>query len=116
MITCLHIFDRKTLFSVTRYDGDEIVAGLIMTETDDWIRLTSVFVAPTHRSQGHGRALVEEALSYKPSKKVYIEIDSFSDQTEHDGLRDAQLKIFYGSLGFKPMEPHPFAYVLEARV
>ena len=116
MITALHIFDRKTLFSVTRYDGDEIVAGLIMTETDDWIRLTSVYVAPTHRSRGYGRALVEEALSYKPSKKVYIEIDSFPDQTEHDGLKDAELKIFYGSLGFKPVEPHPFAYVLEARV
>lgn len=122
MITCLHIFDRKTFFSVTRRlgpDSDlskEIIAGLIMIEADDYIRITSVYVAPTHRSQGHGRALVQEALSYKPSKKVYIEIDSFSDCIEHDGLKDSDLKIFYGSLGFKPVEPHPFAYVLEARV
>ena len=116
MITALHIFDSKVLFSVTRYDCDEIVAGLIMTETDHWIRLTSVYVDPSHRHKGHGRDLIQEAINYKPSKKVYIEIDSFSDQTEHDGLKDAQLRIFYGSLGFKPVEPHPFAYVLEARV
>jgi ribosomal protein S18 acetylase RimI-like enzyme len=116
MITALHIFDNKTLFSVTRYDGDEMVAGLIMIETDGWIRLTSVYVDPSHRYKGYGRDLVQEAINYKPSKKVYIEIDSFSDQTKNDGLKDAQLKIFYGSMGFKPVEPHPFAYVLEARI
>jgi ribosomal protein S18 acetylase RimI-like enzyme len=116
MITALHIFDNKTLFSVTRYDGDEIVAGLIMVETDNWIRLTSVYVDPSHRYKGHGRHLILEAINYRPSKKVYIEVDSFSDCIEHDGLTDAQLRIFYGLMGFKPVEPHPFAYVLEARV
>ena len=115
MITCLHIFDRKTFFSVTRYEGDEIVAGLIMIEADDYMRLTSVFVSPPHRSQGYGRALLKEALDYKPSKRVYIEIDSFSDQTENDGLTDSQLKEFYRSLGFTPVPTHPFAYVLEPR-
>lgn len=121
MITCLHIFDRKTFFSVTRRlgpDSDlskEIIAGLIMIEADDYIRMTSVFVSPPHRSQGHGRALLKEALDYKPSKRVYIEIDSFSDQTENDGLTDSQLKEFYRSLGFTPVPAHPFAYVLEPR-
>ena len=115
MITCLHIFDRKTFFSVTRYDGDEIVAGLIMIEADDYIRITSVYVDPGCRSQGHGRALLKEALDYKPSKRVYIEIDSFSDQTENDGLKDGQLATFYRSLGFVPVPTHPFAYVLEPR-
>lgn len=121
MITCLHIFDRKTFFSVTRYlgtDSDlskEIIAGLIMIEADDYIRITSVYVDPGCRSQGHGRALLKEALDYKPSKRVYIEVDSFSDQTENDGLKDSQLTTFYRSLGFVPVIGHPFAYVLEPR-
>lgn len=115
MITALHIFQGKVLYSVTRKAEDETLGALLMTETDGWCRLTSLYVAPQCRGRGIARKLMREAINHRPAKTYYLEADSFSGDPSEDGLTDEQLKQFYCSLGFEKVDGTPYLYELKPR-
>lgn len=114
MITALHIFDGKTFYAVTQ-ELDNIVGGrLIMIERKDLVRLVSLEVDLDARRKGMARALMQEALAWRPNKPYYIECDSFSFDESMNGATDEDLHRFYTSLGFRKLR-HPFSYIYDAR-
>ena len=108
MITALYFRDGKMVYSVTEHLEEELIAALLMVEADKWIRLHSVYVVPEHRGKGLARSLMLEALRYRPDKEYYLEVDSFGDDTEPEGLTDGQLRAFYSSLGFVDVDSTPY--------
>lgn len=81
-----------TRFGVRCDDGEPVAIGQAVAE-DDWVGLFSIATDPARRRLGHGRALVEQLLSWgrkQGAKRSYLQVEA----------RNAPALALYEKLGY----------------
>lgn len=98
-----YVHDSRSMQNVLAYDGPHVVGVLLLNRhfpTSAEIHL--VAVAPEHRSQGVGRALVAEAERVlRVGGATYVQVNTVGPS--HPSPEYAQTRGFYAAVGFAPV-------------